>query len=231
MTYGKPIFHARETPPAALNVLGPESAMAKVLAEYLRCAVFRVWGGDAPDRDFALKDVLDQWPDAGHPLPYPCASIVEATETFHEDQLRPIPLEETLGTYDCLVGYAPDPAWPKTVLWKTAEAAAEFQLDFWCSNNPDREAIEARLGYLFSPGQERTGVLLGGHPKYYDRVVRATLLAHQKMDLADSVYANERRLRAVVRCEIEVVDLRIATLLTPTLSAEVTDPVDPGETP
>ncbi len=231
MTFGRPIFHTLENKPAVVATIGPRDAIAETLAEYLRCAVFRVWGKDAPDRTFALQAIHMKWPDAGKALEYPAASIVEQTDTFHEALFVPFPLEDTLGVYDCMVVATPDPQLPRTVLWKTAEASVEFQLDFWCSNDPDRQAIEAQLGYLFNPGQERTGVLLGGHPRYYAREVRATLLSHRQIDIEDSVYPNERRLQCAVRCEVDVVDLRLAVLLSPEATVEVTDPSDPGDAP
>jgi hypothetical protein len=230
MAFGQPIFHARPTPPAVLPLIDSRNAMAEVLVEYLRCVVFRTDGLDAPPTDFRLNAIERQWPDAGKGLDYPVASVIDATEVIHERR-SPIPLEETLGQYDCMVGYSADPAFPKTVLWTTGEAWVDFQVDFWLSNDPDRQAIASRLPQLFSPGQERTGVLLGGHPKYYDRVVRATLMSTSPIDTEQSVYPNERRLKAVVRCNVDDVDLRIATLLTPVATVEATDPSDPGATP
>lgn len=227
MTFGQPIFDARPTPPATLPLIGARDAMAGVLVEYLRCVVFRVAGGTAPHTEFRLNAVRREWPDASAGLDYPCASVIDATEVTHERR-TPIPLEETLGIYDPCIGYAVDPTFPKTVLWTTGEAQVDFQVDFWLSNVPDRQAIAARLPQLFNPGQERTGVLLGGHPEYYDRVVRATLLSTDPVDVENTVYPNERRLKAVVRCNVPDVDLRIATLLTPVATAEVTDPSDPG---
>lgn len=225
MTFGRPIFASRETKPATIAVMGPRMAMAEVLAEYLRCAVFRVYG-EAGNRDFSLEQVFPSWPEHAGGLPYPCASIVESTDTFHELQFQPRPDESTIGVWDCLVGYEPDPAFPKTVLWRTAEATCDFQVDFWTSAEADRQAIEAQLGYLFSPGQERTGVLLGGHPRYYSQDVRATLISHRQIDEESSVYPNERRLQTIVRATITVVDLRIAVLLTPRATVEATDPND-----
>jgi hypothetical protein len=218
--FGRPVFAGRETKPAVVAAIGPRLAMAEVLAEYLRCAVFRVAGQGGPDRSFSLERVQPQWPDASQALPYPCASVIERTDTFHEQQFQPRPDETTIGAYDCMVGFDQDPVFPKTVLWRTAEATAEFQLDFWTSALADRQAIEAQLSYLFSPGQERTGVLLGGHPRYYAQPVRVTLLSSRQVDEEDQVYPNERRLQVNVRANVDVVDLRLAVLLTPRLTVE-----------
>lgn len=224
--FGRPLLIAqvRPTKQAVVAVMGPKTAMAETLAKYLECAVFRVAGDGGPDRDFGLERIFPHWPDSSVALPYPCASVIEATDTFHEDQFNPQPVEESLGVYDCLLGYAADPAFPKTVLWRTAEATCDFQVDYWLSADADRQAVQAGLSYLFNPGQERTGVLLGGHPRYYAQAVRATLLSHRDMDEQDQVYPNERRLQTMVRCNIAVVDLRIAVLLTPRTTVEATDP-------
>jgi hypothetical protein len=222
--FGRPIFASRETRTAIVAVIGPRVAMALTVAEYLRCAVFRVAGEGGPDRDFALEHIFEEWPDASVRLPYPCASIIESTDTFHVEQFQPRPVEDSIGVYDCLLGFAPDPIFPKTVLWRTAEATCDFQIDFWTSALSDRQAIEAQLSYLFNPGQERTGVLLGGHPRYYEQVVRATLLSHRQIDEREQVYPNERRLQTIVRCNTAVVDLRLALLLTPRVTVDAMEP-------
>lgn len=227
MSLGVPIIQAAPLEPATIATIGPRQAMGEVLAAYLRQATFRIWGGDlAPDEDFQLREVFPEWPDPSVELPYPCASLIEATDTFYEaHSLTPTPLEETLGVFDCPPNSVP----PQTVLWKVAEAVVDFQLDFWLSSLAGRQAVEAELGQLFNPGQARSGVLLGGHPRYFNRPVRATLEGHRRTDLPDSVYPNERRLQASVRAEVGVVHLRRATLLTPSAFVNATDPNDPPE--
>lgn len=226
-TFGQPIFSAQPLVPAGIATIGPRQAMAETLREYLLTMRFRVWGGgQAADTEITLNDVFPEWPDASSALPYPCASVIEQTDTFYEaHNFAPTALESTLGMFDCPPGADP----PQTVLWKVAEASVEFQVDFWASSLPDRQAIEAELGHLFNPGQERSGVLLGGHPRFYNRPVRATLLSHRRVDVEASVYPNERRLQCVIRCEADIVHLRAATLLSPSVSTEVTDPNDPVE--
>lgn len=211
--------------PVGVPTLSPRDAMAEVLAEYLRTATFRVWGADAQDTEFQLTSVLTEWPDASATLDYPCASIVEQTDTFHEaHNFTPTPLEETLGLFDSCVS---ENGMPRTVLWKSAEASVNFQLDFWTSNKPERQAIEAELGALFSPNEGRFGALLGGHPRYFDRPVRCTLLSHRRVDNGTTAYANERRLQCAIRAEIDIVRLYRATLTTPSVATEATDPNDP----
>ena len=228
-TWGKPIFTSRPPLPAVVQVVGPRDAMAQTIAQYLRCATFCIHGVDGGvDKPFGLNAVEHEWPDPSVKLNYPVASLIERTDTFVEAFFQPRPMEETLGVYDCLIGQQPDPVWPKTVLWKTGEATAEFQIDFWCSSKPERAAVDAQLGYLFNPGQERTGVLLGGHPRYYSRAVRATHLSTRRIDVEDAVYANERRLMVIVTANVDIVDLRLAVLLSPAVAVEATDPNDPG---
>lgn len=222
-TWGKPIFQARQQKPARLATISPERAIAETLAEYLRCSLFAVRGDDGV-RTFKLAGIDYRWPDAGKELEYPRASIVERTDMFHEASLTPRPLEDSLGVFDELIGYPCDPQWPKTVLWRTAELTGELQVDFWLSSDAERDAVRAQLGYLFNPAEERGGVALVGHPHYYSRAVRVTLLSSRAPDEPDAVYANERRLQVNVSVEIDVVDLRLAVLLTPTSTVDATDP-------
>jgi hypothetical protein len=221
VTWGQPLISGPKTPAAIIPTMGPSLAMKEVLAAYLRCAVFRAWGDQDLDREFQLVSVELEWPDAGRPLVSPMAAITEVDDTFHlAANMTPTPLESTLGTYDCLIGRAgADP--PATVLWRTAEADETYQVDFWTTNKPDRQGIEARLSNLFNPGQDRSGVLLSGHPRYYERIVRATLISTRMVDTEDAVYPNEWRLMAMVKCQIPVVDLRLATLLDPKVTTDV----------
>ena len=224
--FGKPLFSATPLQPATIAVVGPRKAMAEVLREYLLRARFRVFGDQAADTEFQLNEVTTEWPDARTPLRYPTASVMEQTDTFYEaHNFVPTALDDTLGEFDCPPNQDP----PQTVLWKVAEAQVEFQVDFWTSNRPDRQAIAAELGQLFNPGQERSGVLLGGHPQYFRRPVRATLLSHRRTDVEAAVYPNERRLQCAIRCELDIVQLRFASLLTPLVNTQVVDPNDPPE--
>lgn len=202
--------------------------MAETLSAYLSTAAFRTFGGMAADTTFSLRAVFPEWPDVSTELPYPCASVIEKTDTFYEaHNFVPTAVEETLGQFDCLVGC--DGGEPSTVLWKLAEATCDFQIDYWSSNIPEREAIEANLGELFNPGEERSGVLLTGPDRYYSTPIRATLTSHRRIDTEGTVYPNERRLNTTVRCEVDVLQLRQATLLRPASTTVVTDPNDPPE--
>ena len=229
MTFGVPITPLKLTP-VSIATIGPRDAMAETLAEYLRNATFRVWGGEGEDRDFQLERVDPIWPDASAELEYPCASIIEQTDTFHESGgFTPMPLEETLGLYDGACGNGPND--PSTVLWKLSDATVMLQLDFWTSNVPEREAIEAELAALFSPGEERHGVLLSGHPRYFDRPVRCTLVSDRRVDTGTTAYANERRLQCAIRAEVDIVRLYRGTLSTMSVVTDATDPSDPPEEP
>jgi len=194
-------------PLRALGTLDPRNAMAEVLAAYLRCARFQRGPGPrggAP-KPFALKRVEPFWPDPKQEIAYPSASILDpAGVPYEAHALTPTALEETLDVFA-----------PGTVLWKTAEAVAEFQVDYWCNDDPTREAIAARLPSLFSPGESRVGVVLSGDPRYFRRPVRATLTMHQRTDIEQAVFERERRLQTTVRCEIDVVQLRKAVRLQP----------------
>lgn len=204
-------------PLAAIGTLDPRNAMAEVLAGFLRCATFRRGGGDVPiEKPFVLKRVEPFWPDPKLDIAYPSASIIDnANIPYEAHSLTPTALEGTWNSFD-----------PCTVLWKTAEAVAVFQVDYWTTEDPTREAIAARLPSLFNPGEGRAGVVLSGEPRYFRRPVRATLLNHQRMDTENAVFERERRLMTLVRCEVDVVHLRKAVELQPRMVLRDGDPED-----
>ncbi len=192
-------------PAVAFPSLDPRQAMANTLASYIGNAQFTRDGGTGPDTVFTLEAVFSEWPDPSQELPYPCASIIDLGKIpFDAHDFTPTPQEGTLEEF-C----------PNTVLWKTGEAVAEFQVDYWANDKPTRQALAARLPGLFNPGESRSGVLLQGDAQYFCRRVRATLLDGERPDDEDSVYARERRQRTTVRCEIDVVQLRQAVPLQP----------------
>lgn len=200
-------------PLAAIGTLDPRNAMAEVLATFLRCAKFRRGGGKVGATEFGLERVEPWWPDPKRAIEYPSASIVEIDEIPYETHaLTPTPLENTWDAID-----------PDTVLWKTGEAVVSFQLDLWCTDDPTREAMLARLPSLFNPGEGYSGVWLDGDPRYFGAPVRATLITHQRIDTEDTVYGRERRALCVVRCEIDVLQLRCAVPLDPRVRLTVTE--------
>ncbi len=193
-------------PLRAIGTLDQRNAMAEVLASFLRCAEFRRGGGDTPaEKPFALKRVLAEWPDPKRPIEYPSASLIDAEALpYQEHALTPTALEETWDSFE-----------PGTVLWKTGEAVAVFQVDYWTTETATREAIAARLPSLFNPGEGRIGVVLFGEARYFRRPVRATLLDNRRMDNQNTVFERERRLMTMVQCEVDVVQLRKAVELQP----------------
>ncbi len=100
-----------------------------------------------------------------------------------------------------------------TVLWKLAEIQVDFQVDFFATDVPTREALSARLPSAFAPGEGAYRIVLCGDCLYWNRPVRCELLSYERIDNPTGVYARERRVVAQIRCDIDVVDLRCATLL------------------
>lgn len=197
-----------------VNRIDPANACRAALAQYLREAIFVRWGAKAFDESFKLNEVLEEWPDPDHAQTYPNASIVDSTATAMSGHaFTATPLEETIDVFA-----------KGTVLWKLAEADPVFQVDFWCSDIGQREAIAAHLPALFSPGEDTSRVVLTGMPEHFALPVRATLLDYQRMDTPQGVYETERRLLARIQCDIDVVELRCANVLTPRVLVKV-DPV------
>jgi hypothetical protein len=190
-------------PQVGKPLLDPAQAAAAVLAKYLSCLKFVRWGRDAPDTVFQLQAVFDDWPEPDVDLPYPCASVNESGPVvMGASNLVPHALEETHNLFG-----------ESTVLWKLDEVDISFQVDFFTTDVPTRDAIAARLPNAFQPGEDGGRIVLVGNSLYYNRPVRATLVSYERVDNPDSVYARERRLRAMIDCSIDVVDLRCVSLL------------------
>lgn len=221
-----PIFN----PVVVANRLGPRKAMAQALAAYLESVWWYVDSGDDVDpRDprFKLNPIATQWPSSDARLAYPTASIVEIGQTQQTaHNFVPSPLEETWGQFDSLIGHHGEPK--RTVLWKEAEAVTSFQVDFWADTEADRQAIEAGVAAVFSPGEDRYGILIEGPELYYSRPMRFALEGHRYDDTRETAYAEERRLRCTVSGECDIVSLRMATTTTaPRPCVTVIDPNDP----
>ncbi len=200
---------------AVLPQLDPRNAAAEALAAYVAGLRFRRYGGTDVDTEFGLTSVRAEWPEPDKPLEYPCASLVDFEAIPMQGHgLTPTALEDT---WDRDAG---------TVLWKIAEAAFTFQLDFWANDGPTREAIAARLPSAFAPEDDGARIVIAGSSRYYGRGVRAALRSYQRMDTEQSVYPRERRLLALVRCEIDVVDCRCAPAFSPRINVDVLEPPD-----
>lgn len=229
MAFGDIIRSSSTTRTVAIpNRLGARDAMAMTLAAYLLRLEFRIAGGDDRDTVFRLRDVFPDWPSPRTDLPYPCASIIDAGDLEHvAHNLTPTPLEETWGEYDHLVAPSQGEGLRTTVLVKESGARQEFQVDFWLDKRADRQAVDALLPSAFSPEESRSGVVIRGPSLYYDRDVMFSLLATTYDDSGVSASANERRLRASIIGECDIVSLRNAQeMVQPTICKTVIDPAD-----
>jgi len=189
-------------PSCEVGTIDPRQAVAEALAAYLFAARFRRWNGAdlrEPYTDFQLRAVTREWPEDGTDLVYPCASIVDyGAGAYSASSFSPTVLEETNDKFG-----------PGTVVWKLSELEADFQVDFWTTDLPTREAIAASLPRLFAPG-ETQDLRLATSERYYNAPCRLSLVSVERMDDEGTAPARERRLRAVVRTVVSVLDLRVA---------------------
>lgn len=198
-------------PFVAAGTIDPARACSEVLMAYLRCVEFVRWGGTAANVSFKLEAVIPEWPNPDVEMVFPSASVVEQLDTqYAAHSTVPTALEGTWNKFE-----------PNSVLWKTDEVVCEYQVDFWCNEDFSRAAILARLPSLFSPSEDRRGVMLSGDPRYFCRNVRATLLEQKRWDNSDDALQRERRCTAHIRCEIDDVHLRCATELSPRIVVAV----------
>ncbi len=197
-------------PGVQLARVAPKSATmaaAEALQAYLLGIVFVVGAGkDGLEVPFHLETVALEWPDAEalKDLKYPSAGITAPTVPHDSHAFAPTPLEDTIDKHG-----------KGTVLWKTDELAIDFQVDFWSTDKPMREAIDAALPALFNLGEGRSGIMVQGPKEYFCQAVRLTLIDHEAIDESDSVFEGSRRLRATVRADIDNVHLRRAVPLDP----------------
>lgn len=207
LAMGQPlqVVEGRDTMAQILPVtLGPRAAAAAILRAYLECADFTVWGGEAPNVTFRFNAVRSTWATPNETMDYPVASIIEMEVETPGANLVPFPVEESWNLH-C----------PGTVLWKTGEAQIRYQLDAWLNTEAHREAVEARILPLFNPGEGRSGVLLSGHSRYYCAPLRATVTGYELINDEGTSFNRERRLRVLIRGEIDELQLRRAVDLTP----------------
>jgi len=218
------VFLPTPVPPVARSLTyDPRTAAAEALRDYIASLTFLRAGGTAPDTSFQLREVHEEWPEPSERLNYPAAAITDATPTpMGAHNFTPTPLEETRHIYG-----------ENTVVWKLAEAQIDFQVDFFTDDAPSRTAIAAALPQAFSPANdERTGVVLCGPARYLCFPVRASLVNYRRMDTEATVFPRERRLMAIVRCEVDVISLRCDTPLDPFVRVTAIGPdVDPGIEP
>lgn len=179
-------------------------AAGLTLKAYLEQAVFCIPG--SPPVRFKLEAVRAEWPEDFTELRYPAAGMTYPTVERGAHALTPTMLEESFGQFG-----------RNTVLWKTAELSIRIQLDFWCSNKPERVAIAAALPALFSPTEDRVGIIVAAGPGYYDREVRFTLLEAERVDTADTVERRDRQLRTLILADIDEVHLRRVVPLQPVI--------------
>lgn len=191
-------------------------AARMVLAAFLRRQLFVIGAGDdGKETPFNLKAVTEQFP-TNSDLKYPSASITIPTSDQQAHNFTPKPLEETWNRYA-----------PNSVLWKTAELVADFQVDFFTNDEPTQQAIAGALPAIFNPREGAAGVMVEGVKEYWCLPPRFTLMGDPERfgDTEEAVFAGERRLLVKVRAELDVVHLRgAAALRRPVGRMNVLDP-------
>ncbi len=199
-------------PTVGAPTMDARGAAASALKAFLACTVFYRDGGTEPPKRFGLEAFYESWPDPSKGLAYPSATITDVGQSvLLAHNFTPTMLDETADCY-C----------PGTVLWKLDELEQEFQIDFFCNDEPTRQAIAAALPGAFSPDEDRSGVVVQGSPMYFDRPVRLTLLSYRRDDTAGAVFDLERRLICRVHADVDVVSLRKVAVFRPRIGVEVT---------
>ena len=198
---------------AAVSPQDPRNAAARAIRGFLEGLTFTLSGVcKTSDKPFKLQRVTIEWPDLHRSVVYPTASIVERPGVYEGHNFSPTPIEETFNLYA-----------PNTVLWKTAELAVDFQVDYWTSDNPTREAIAALLPVVFSPLENQSSIAVYSAPEYFSRPVRLLLKEQERIDNSEDAFSRIKRLSTVVTATIEAVHLRRVAEVQPETSFDVTD--------
>lgn len=209
-----PVYQGARAP-----AMDSRSAASEALIAYLKNACFsvRTLVKDAEPREFRFTTVSREWPEPSKELITPTLTVLDFEPTMQDAWgLVPAPLEDTLDVFgDC------------TVLWKTAELIAQAQVEFWLGNEPEREAVAAKLPTLFAPAEDEWGVRLQTPPDYFCRVARFSLMSMQRMDDANTIYPRERRLSCRIGVQLDEVQLRSAPRTRLTVDMRVKQPDDP----
>ena len=192
-------------PLAAHPSTDSRDAAANVLASFLERVVFH-----HGEERFRLDKVLRTWPTTDVDLTKPSASIDEAVVETLAHHLVPTCLEETYNVHG-----------EDTVLWKTGEQSIDFQVDFYASETSVLTAIPAEINRVFSPTELRYGVMLGGDPCYYSAPVRATLVSSDRLYTADEIWRRDLRLKTIIRCDIDELQLRYTKGLAVSIGLEM----------
>lgn len=194
----------------ARALIDADKAVRMAIAAYLAPQVFRIAAGpDGYVREFSLREIATSWPLPQQDLPYPCASI-SGPGLFGQSDFTPEGLEETQNVYG-----------EGTSVWKLDEIESTYQIDFFLTNEPEREAIAAALPGLFMANDGLGRVWIETPESYLSWPMAAMFLGLTRGQDPNQVYSGEYRLSAQVQCSIDVIELRCTSLLVPTSIVQV----------
>jgi hypothetical protein len=196
--------------PTGRPLIDPDKAARLALAAYLVQQTYKIApGDDGFVREFTLNEVSTSWPSAQKDLPYPCASI-SGPGLLGQSDFTAEGLEETRDVYG-----------PGTFVWKLDELESEYQIDFFTTSEPEREAIAAKVPGLFMPNDGLGRVWLETPAEYLSWPMAAMYVGMQRGSNATEIYSNEYRLSVRVQVSVDVIELRCTPLLDPTPIVEV----------
>jgi len=207
---------ARRMPLAIPRLMEPRDAAAIALCKYLEAAVWTVRAKDSTKQTkFKLNYCNPEWPNEDDEINYPCAAVTVIAEERDAHNFVPTIIEDSWNKYAA-----------NSVLWKTSERDILFQVDFWVTNKPERQAIAAGLDEYFCPTEIRYGAMIEGPSEYWSQPVRFVLdsaRGTERLDNSAMVFGRDRRLLARIRASIDDLQLHVAMPLDPRISMSVDD--------
>jgi hypothetical protein len=156
-------------------------------------------GAPAGVRPFALQRVHLSWPrPSEEPEPAPSVLIVvEDDVTYSDRQRHPYMIDGSRGRWA-----------PNTVLRKVARATGQVQIQAWCANIEQQEALRSAIerAFLAEPSEDLISRRIVV-PQYFDQQARLTLMRIGSATSDEMVRENRWPLVATVQVEIDRVIL------------------------
>lgn len=202
-------------PLSSLRGSSPEDAALEALACYLEKMVFFVPSSSGTPISFKLVSVQREWSNEDEEKDEPSASISIITNERQHHNFVPTFRDNSFDKYGA-----------GTVLVKTNEREIMFQIDFWVTNKPERQAISAAIDEYFTPEEGRYGVMIQGPSSYWDEPIRFVLDSNrgtERLDSSEGALTRDRRLLVRVIANIDDLQLRKVSELSPIIKMQADD--------
>ena len=165
-------------PPPPVGPLDVETALVRVLADWLRTLVFQRSG---TGHTFRLADVREEWPAPEVELSaYPVAAVIPMAERTTEDHFT-VPHE---------VGQSAD---GKLCLFAVEAVLLRLQVDLWCASAVERQDVVRVLDEERMPFHDTAALVLPAGGLYWQQQFRYSWTASRRWQGGEEVKRGDWR--------------------------------------